>query len=96
MDLHLKNIILDRDGKLWLIDWAHAGFYPPYFEVAVIVGANLEDVFQDFLKKIPMDMWKEKIERLFAIGFALTTGAFCKPRNQSNNAPSENSKCLPP
>lgn len=37
---------------------------------------------------------KEKINRLFAIGFTLTTGAFYKPR--VNNPPAESSKCLTP
>ena len=32
MDLHLQNLILDNAGKLWLIDWDCAGFYPEYFE----------------------------------------------------------------
>lgn len=89
MDLHMRNLILDRDGKLWLIDWANAGFYPPYFEVAVIKHFDLEHAFQGFLEKMPMDNWKEKIARLFTIGFALTTGAFCKPRNQSSHPPLE-------
>jgi hypothetical protein len=83
MDLHMRNIILDQNQKLWLIDWSNAGFYPPYFEVAVVMKANLKDDFQDFLKAMPMETWKEKIKHLFAIGFALTTGAFCKPRNQN-------------
>ena len=75
IDLHLRNIILDLDGKLWLIDWSNAGFHPPYFEVAAIVRADLQDAYRGFLKKMPMDTWKEEIGRLFAIGFALTTGA---------------------
>ncbi|KAI9059059.1 kinase-like protein [Trametes sanguinea] len=31
-DLAPRNMILDRRGRLWLIDWGHAGFYPPYME----------------------------------------------------------------
>ncbi|KAI0352037.1 hypothetical protein OH77DRAFT_830725 [Trametes cingulata] len=27
-DLNLRNIIMDRDGRLWLIDFAWAGYYP--------------------------------------------------------------------
>ncbi len=34
MDLHLRNIILGRDGQLWVIDWAEAGWYPSWFEGA--------------------------------------------------------------
>ncbi|KAJ7596585.1 kinase-like protein, partial [Mycena floridula] len=31
-DLHLRNIMLDKDNRVWLIDWAFAGAYPPWFE----------------------------------------------------------------
>ncbi|TFY54447.1 hypothetical protein EVJ58_g8854 [Rhodofomes roseus] len=31
-DLHMRNIIVGDDGRLWLIDWEFAGFYPPWFE----------------------------------------------------------------
>ncbi|KAI5860894.1 ankyrin repeat protein [Durotheca rogersii] len=29
-----RNIILDREGQLWIIDWDCAGFYPKFFEYA--------------------------------------------------------------
>jgi len=31
-DLAPRNIILDNNGKLWLIDWQFSGWYPAYFE----------------------------------------------------------------
>ncbi|MCJ1259908.1 hypothetical protein MMC24_007747 [Lignoscripta atroalba] len=31
-DLAPRNILLDPSGKLWLLDWDYAGFYPSYFE----------------------------------------------------------------
>lgn len=34
LDIHLRNLILDGQRKLWLLDWAFAGAYPPYFETA--------------------------------------------------------------
>lgn len=33
-DLAPRNIILDPEGQLWLIDWDCAGFYPKFFEYA--------------------------------------------------------------
>lgn len=31
-DLNLSNIILSKDGTLWIIDWASGGFFPPWLE----------------------------------------------------------------
>ncbi|KAH9931137.1 uncharacterized protein BXZ73DRAFT_47430 [Epithele typhae] len=40
-DLNRSNIILDRQGTLWIIDWAMAGFYPRCIEP--IVMQDMED-----------------------------------------------------
>lgn len=32
LDLHLRNIRLGTDGKLYLLDWGRAGLYPTWFE----------------------------------------------------------------
>lgn len=31
-DLNLTNIMLSKDGVLWVIDWANSGFFPPWLE----------------------------------------------------------------
>lgn len=31
-DINPRNIIVGEDSRLWLIDWAWAGYYPPGFE----------------------------------------------------------------
>ncbi|KIM44983.1 hypothetical protein M413DRAFT_51094, partial [Hebeloma cylindrosporum] len=31
-DLNPRNFIVGDDGRLWLVDWAWAGFFPPWFE----------------------------------------------------------------
>jgi tRNA A-37 threonylcarbamoyl transferase component Bud32 len=33
-DLSPRNLILDTNDQIWLIDWGCAGFYPPIFEAA--------------------------------------------------------------
>ncbi|CAL1703711.1 unnamed protein product [Somion occarium] len=35
-DIHLGNLMLSRDGVLWLVDWGNSGFYPPWLESAYI------------------------------------------------------------
>ena len=36
-DLAPRNIILDKEKKVWLIDWGHAGIFPKGFEHAAFV-----------------------------------------------------------
>ncbi|KDQ19399.1 hypothetical protein BOTBODRAFT_153306 [Botryobasidium botryosum FD-172 SS1] len=31
-DLSMRNVIIGLDGKVWIIDWGWAGFYPEWFE----------------------------------------------------------------
>ncbi|KAH6914575.1 kinase-like domain-containing protein [Coprinopsis sp. MPI-PUGE-AT-0042] len=37
MDFHQDNFILDKDGKVWMIDWGFAGAYPAWMEYAHIL-----------------------------------------------------------
>lgn len=39
-DLQLKNILLQPDGRIALLDWAASGWYPTYWEYAVAVCAH--------------------------------------------------------
>lgn len=45
-DLNPSNILLDKRGTLWLVDWAFAGFYPPWMDSLVMRHFN-EDVLRD-------------------------------------------------
>lgn len=36
-DLHMSNIILDRSGRVWLIDWGASGYFPAWFEYITAV-----------------------------------------------------------
>ena len=31
-DINPRNIIVGKDGRLWLVDFGWAGYYPPWFE----------------------------------------------------------------
>lgn len=35
-DLAPRNLLLDNSGKLWVLDWDFAGWYPQFFEYAAI------------------------------------------------------------
>lgn len=39
-DLNLRNIVVGEGGRLWLIDWAWAGYYPPWFEYVTMEMQN--------------------------------------------------------
>lgn len=82
MDLHPRNIILDCHGKVWLIDWAFAGMYPAYFETATIIRHGSQPYFELLLQLLGDGKYNEATSHLFAISFALTTGAFCKPSRE--------------
>lgn len=82
MDLHLENMLLDGNGQLWLIDWGCSGAYPEHFETASVTyyghwPRSMEDMCKNGNAG---DDDAENISHLHAIGFALTTGAFCGPR----------------
>ena len=36
MDIHPRNIVIDKAGTPWLVDWGVAGVYPTWFEYAAI------------------------------------------------------------
>jgi aminoglycoside phosphotransferase (APT) family kinase protein len=62
-DIAPRNLILDLQGKLWLIDWGWAGVYPPGIEQAVfarqeanaefrkMVLSRLSEVHQDLVQQ---------------------------------------------
>jgi len=31
-DIHMKNLLVDENSKLWILDWEFSGYYPHYFE----------------------------------------------------------------
>ncbi|KAI8968763.1 kinase-like domain-containing protein [Trametes punicea] len=42
-DLNLRNIIVGEGGRLWIVDWAWSGFYPPWFEYVAMRRQNDDD-----------------------------------------------------
>ncbi|KAK7695667.1 hypothetical protein QCA50_000303 [Cerrena zonata] len=42
-DLNMRNILLDENHVLWIVDWGFAGFYPPWFEYLGMKYASQKD-----------------------------------------------------
>jgi len=48
-DLNMRNILLDRDGQLWIVDWRWAGFYATSFEyVGMRLAAQKDEMSDDW------------------------------------------------
>ncbi|KAF9073107.1 hypothetical protein BDP27DRAFT_1319400 [Rhodocollybia butyracea] len=37
-ELNMRNIMLDDNNRVWLLDWEYSGAYPPWFDYAVLQG----------------------------------------------------------
>lgn len=77
MDLFPRNIILDPNGKIWLLDWGYAGGYPAHFEEVVLRGRAKD--FTDDLLDVVGKPHKNEVRRLKDLSFALTTAAVTRP-----------------
>ena len=44
MDLHVQNLIVDKNGRLWTIDWENGGALPPCLEYAEMVISGSQSV----------------------------------------------------
>ena len=62
MDIHPRNILIDKTGTPWLIDWGTAGVYPPWFEYAAI-AVSVKARY--WLGKVPA--WKDLVASATAI-----------------------------
>ncbi|KAH9972523.1 kinase-like domain-containing protein [Russula compacta] len=43
-DLNLRNVIVGEDGRLWIVDWAWAGYYPSWFEYVATLRQSEDEV----------------------------------------------------
>ncbi|KAJ3563800.1 hypothetical protein NP233_g8703 [Leucocoprinus birnbaumii] len=56
-DLNLRNIMIDEDSRLWIIDWTWAGYYPEWFEYVAMARQNEDEVISGADDKL----WKAMI-----------------------------------
>lgn len=80
LDIHPRNLIVDGQGELWLLDWAFSGAYPPYFESASLLWGSPAGFGAELANLLGSERHLKQVHHLLAVGFALTTGAFCQPR----------------
>ncbi len=74
-DISPRNLIVNNGGKIWLIDWAFAGAYPPIFEAATLTDqGQFPDFSAQVLQQINSD--SQQIEQLTSIGWGLRVAAF--------------------
>ena len=79
LDLFPRNMILDLQGRVWLLDWEYAGAYPEHFENAVLAKED-SDFSRGLLQLLGhSETTQEKVGRLSAIGFALSTAGVTRP-----------------
>ncbi|KAG0706506.1 hypothetical protein DFH29DRAFT_154246 [Suillus ampliporus] len=81
-DLCPRNILLARDGKLYVLDWHRSGFYPAWFEYASMRSdLHFKSRLWDFLIPFISHTISIRTRQLVAeyqrnIGWALSIGAF--------------------
>lgn len=74
-DISPRNLILDPYGKIWFIDWAYAGAYPPVFEAATLKKqAQFRDFNTQVLQHLEVDPLH--LEQLKSIGWGLQIAPF--------------------
>ncbi|KAI1788480.1 kinase-like domain-containing protein [Ganoderma leucocontextum] len=75
LDLHPNNVILDRKGRVWLIDWEHAGFYPQWFEYMVMQdGWEILGRWRRQTVGLMAGFYQRQTDFVASIGWAILTG----------------------
>jgi thiamine kinase-like enzyme len=75
-DIAPRNVILDKEGKAWLVDWAFAGAYPRGFERVAMVG-QCEYEYPEFSREVCERITSYPVVEMqrLSIGYGLTTAA---------------------
>ncbi|KAH7342976.1 kinase-like domain-containing protein [Rhexocercosporidium sp. MPI-PUGE-AT-0058] len=72
-DIAPRNLILDAQGKVFIIDWGLAGAYPPGFEQAILQAEGYQDFAEMVLSRLS-DRQKRITEQFRRIQFGLSVG----------------------
>jgi aminoglycoside phosphotransferase (APT) family kinase protein len=72
LDFNPRNMIIDDDGKLWLLDWGLSGAYPPWFEKANLAwGTDKTKWETGLLELIGHETYQEEVNLILSIGYSL-------------------------
>lgn len=93
-DIAPRNLILDEEGTLWMIDWAWAGWYPAYFEYAAVKSAAIYTgqlpVLSGWIDAVLciMDAYEDEYHSLKAIEWVLEIAPFAGRENSGGDGSS--------
>ena len=71
MDLKCRNIVLESDGTVCLLDWGFAGAYPAHFEVIELCSCNARDEAFSLGVRRRLPSYEDEISRIRTIGWAI-------------------------
>ena len=74
-DIAPRNLVLDAQGKVWMIDWAFAGVYPPGFEQAVLHVREWNREFAEMVLSKLSDRQEHITKQFVNIGYGLSLAA---------------------
>ncbi|KAF5635273.1 kinase-like (PK-like) [Fusarium tjaetaba] len=73
-DLALRNLVLDEDMKVWVIDWGCAGVYPKGFEQAALQVQAENEEYADMVLGRLSDRQDIVMDQFAKIAYGLSTG----------------------
>ncbi|PCH40714.1 hypothetical protein WOLCODRAFT_99149 [Wolfiporia cocos MD-104 SS10] len=77
LDLNPRNLMIDHDSYVWLIDWEHAGFYPQWFEyVAMLNGWEMLGRWRGWILGFMAGLYRRQTSFIAKISWAIETGHF--------------------
>ena len=75
LDLQPHNIIIGEDGRVWIIDWEFAGFYPQWFEYASMwTGWEILGQWKSWILGFMAGFYRRQVRFLESISWALNIG----------------------
>ena len=75
LDIHPNNIIIGDDGRVWLIDWEFAGFFPKWFVYASMrEGWDILGKWKVWILGFMAGFYEKQLDFIACIHWALNTG----------------------